>query len=147
MLLVPLLNTWQQLDSRAKNWWHGRPLHLTLIPCIENFWSLLKRKLYTGGKNMHPNMSCGIAFFLERKKLENLTKSVDNRLVKVLSNNGNYVNMYVAARNPPICHDIWRKYWFPFIECCQIWVCIQHAVLFWNIEYIPPMFKYLTGFI
>ena len=67
---------------------------------IENFWSLLKRKLYTGGKNMHPNMSCGIAFFLERKKLENLTKSDDNRLVKVLSNNisvsknnGNYVNM------------------------------------------------------
>ena len=43
-------------------------------------------------------------------EIENLTKSVDNRLVKVLSNNGNYVNMYVAARNPPICHDIWRKY-------------------------------------
>ena len=63
---------------------------------IENFWSLLKRKLYTGGKNMHPKMSYEIAFFnpsIGAEEIENLTKFVDNRLVMVLSNNGNYVNM------------------------------------------------------
>ena len=45
---------------------------------------------------MHPKMSYEIAFFnpsIGAEEIENLTKFVDNRLVMVLSNNGNYVNM------------------------------------------------------
>ena len=49
---------------------------------------------------MYPKMSCAWDRILQSaqsvgvEELENLTKSVDNRLVKVLSNNGNCVNMY-----------------------------------------------------
>ena len=65
---------------------------------IENFWSLLKRKLYTGGKQYASKDELWDSILqsaqsIGAEELENLTKSVDNRLVKVLSNNGNYVNM------------------------------------------------------
>ena len=64
----------------------------------ENFWSLLKRKLYTSGKQYASKdelldciLQCAQSIGVE--EIDNLTKSVDNRLVKVLSNDGNYVNM------------------------------------------------------
>ena len=65
---------------------------------IENFWSLLKRKLYTGGKQYASKDELWDSILQSAQSIgteetENLTKSVDNRLVKVLSNNGNYVNM------------------------------------------------------
>ena len=65
---------------------------------IENFWSLLKRKLYTGGKQYASKDELWDSILqsaqsIGAEEIENLTKSVDNRLVKVLSNNGNHVNM------------------------------------------------------
>ena len=70
---------------------YGRPLHLTLIPCIENFWSLLKRKLYTGkqyaSKDELWDSILQSAQSTGADEIENLTKSVDNRLVNVSSNN------------------------------------------------------------
>ena len=45
--------------------------------------------LYTSGKQYASKDELSIG----AENIENLTKSVDNRLVKVLSNNGNYVNM------------------------------------------------------
>ena len=55
-------------------------------------------KLYTGGKQYAPkdellDSILQSAQSIGAEELENLTKSVDNRLVKVLSNNGNHVNM------------------------------------------------------
>ena len=65
---------------------------------MDNFWSLLKRKLYTGGKQYASKDELWDSILqsaqsIGAEELENLTKSVDNRLVKVLSNNGNHVNM------------------------------------------------------
>ena len=60
---------------------------------------MLKRKLYTGGKQYASKRELWdsipqSAQSIGAEEIENLTKSVDNRLVKVLpSNNGNYVNM------------------------------------------------------
>ena len=65
---------------------------------MDNFWSLLKRKLYTGGKQYASKDELWDSILQSAQSIgteetENLTKSVDNRLVKVLSNNGNHVNM------------------------------------------------------
>ena len=55
---------------------------------IENFWSLLKRKLYTGGKQYASKDELWDSILqsaqsIGAEEIENLTKSVDNRLVKV----------------------------------------------------------------
>ena len=65
---------------------------------IENLWSILKRKLYSGGQQyiyIGQRMICGIrdaAESIEANDIQNLTKSVHGRLVDVLSNKGAYVN-------------------------------------------------------
>ena len=99
MLLIPLLNTGYLAKvgfkcEKLMTWSFSSP---DLNP-IENFWSLLKRKLYTGGKQYASKDELWDSILqsaqsIGAEELENLTKSVDNRLVKVLSNNGNYVNM------------------------------------------------------
>ena len=55
-------------------------------------------KLYTGGKQYASKDELWDSILqsaqsIGAEEIENLTKSVDNRLVKVLSNNGNHVNM------------------------------------------------------
>ena len=94
-LLVPLLIYLAKVGFKSGKLMTWPSLSPELHP-IENF-CLLKRKLYTGGKqyaskdelwdSIQSAQSIGV------EEIENLTKSVDKRLVKVLSNNGNYVNM------------------------------------------------------
>ena len=64
---------------------------------IENLWSILKRKLYSGGQQYRSkdDLWKGIrdaAESIEADEIQNLTKSVDGRLVDLLSSKGAYVN-------------------------------------------------------
>ena len=64
---------------------------------IENLWSILKRKLYSGGQQNESkdDLWKGIrdeAETNEADEIQNLTRSVEGRLVDLLSNTGAYVN-------------------------------------------------------
>ena len=49
MLIVLLLSTWLQVGFKSEKLMTWPSLSPNLSP-MDNFWSLLKRKLYTGGK-------------------------------------------------------------------------------------------------
>ena len=65
---------------------------------IENVWSILKRKLYEGGKQYRNKLDLWEAIksiFAEvaPEEIDNLTNSMDDRLVKVIEGKGRYINM------------------------------------------------------
>ena len=95
-LLVPLLIYLAKVGFKSGKLMTWPSLSPELHP-IENF-CLLKRKLYTGGKQYASKDELWDSILqsaqsIGAEEIENLTKSADNRLVKVLSNNGNHVNM------------------------------------------------------
>ena len=64
---------------------------------IENFWSLLKRKVYEDGKQYSSKnflwdaiQSCAAA--IEKDTIKTLTDSMNNRLFKVIGAKGGYVH-------------------------------------------------------
>ena len=65
---------------------------------IENVWSILKRKLYEGRKQYRNKLDLWEAIksiFAEvaPEEIDNLTNSMDDRLVKVIERKGRYINM------------------------------------------------------
>ena len=64
---------------------------------IENYWSILKRRIYSGfqqdtSKDELWHGICQAAMSIGADEIQKLTKSVDGRLVEILSNKGCYVN-------------------------------------------------------
>ena len=64
---------------------------------IENYWSILKRHTYSGGRQYSSkdelwNGICKAVKGIGADQLQKLTNSVDSRLVEILSNKGCYVN-------------------------------------------------------
>ena len=64
---------------------------------IENYWSILKRQIYIGGRQYawKDELWCGIceaSKSITANEIQKLSKSVDGRLVEILSNKGCYVN-------------------------------------------------------
>ena len=79
MLHVKLSRTWQNLASKIENW---PPSSSDLNP-IENFGSILKRKLYTVGQQYasKDELWHGIlqsAMGIGAEEIQNLAKSVDD---------------------------------------------------------------------
>ena len=65
---------------------------------IENYWALLKREIYSQGRQFSSLNSVWDAVVEASAKIEpetvgNLTNSMDKRLVKVLQKKGGYINM------------------------------------------------------
>uniref|UniRef100_A0A8C5MML4 Tc1-like transposase DDE domain-containing protein n=1 Tax=Leptobrachium leishanense TaxID=445787 RepID=A0A8C5MML4_9ANUR len=65
---------------------------------IENLWSILKQKIYEGGRQFTSKQQLWEAIVTSCKQIEaqtvqKLTSSMDARLVKLLSNKGSYVKM------------------------------------------------------
>ena len=64
---------------------------------IENFWSLLKRKIYANSRQYTSkdelwNAIVTSAGDIDPEDIGKLTKSVDDRLIEVISKKGAYVN-------------------------------------------------------
>lgn len=64
---------------------------------IKNLWSILKKKIYSGGQQYMSKDDlwkgiCDAAESIGADEIQNLTKPVDGRLVDLLSNKGSYVN-------------------------------------------------------
>ncbi|CAI9539051.1 unnamed protein product [Staurois parvus] len=65
---------------------------------IENLWSILKQKIYEGGRQFTSKQQLWEAILTSCKQIQaetvlKLTSSMDARLVKLLSNKGSYVKM------------------------------------------------------
>ena len=65
---------------------------------IENYWSLLKRELYVGGKQYSSkeslwNEMVAITKRLRSNVVQNLTATMDSRLVKIIEKKGGHTNM------------------------------------------------------
>ncbi|KAL0204637.1 hypothetical protein M9458_002655, partial [Cirrhinus mrigala] len=65
---------------------------------IENLWSILKRKIYEGGRQFTSKQQLWEAILTNCKEIQaetvqKLTSSMDARIVKLLSNKGSYVKM------------------------------------------------------
>lgn len=63
---------------------------------IENFWSILKRKLYSGGKQFTSKNQLWDAILtaandISSDEIKTLTSSMDRRLISVIANHGGYV--------------------------------------------------------
>ncbi|CAB4026726.1 Hypothetical predicted protein, partial [Paramuricea clavata] len=64
---------------------------------IENFWSLLKSKVYESGKQFS-SKNClweaiqSSAAAIHKDAIKNLTDSMSNRLIKVISAKGDYIH-------------------------------------------------------
>ena len=63
---------------------------------IENLWSILKRKLYSGGRQYTSKDDLWSAVLTAAKDIsaddiESLTSSIDQRLVSLIHKNGSYV--------------------------------------------------------
>lgn len=81
-------------DNRLMIWPPASP---DLNP-IEHLWSILKRELYANGRQFSSKKSLWEALLSATQKIDsrtinNLTSSVDSRLVKVLQNKGDYIHM------------------------------------------------------
>lgn len=64
---------------------------------IENFWGILKRKLYENNQKYatKDELWSAIVKFcnkIDKKTIKSLTSSVDNRLITLIQNKGNYIN-------------------------------------------------------
>ena len=65
---------------------------------LENLWAILKRELYTGGRQYKSKADLWAAIQRETKKIKPhtikaLTDSMDSRLVKIIELKGNHINM------------------------------------------------------
>ncbi len=65
---------------------------------IENVWSILKWKIYEDGRQLASKPQLWEAILtsckeIQAETLQNLTSSMDARIVKVISKKGFYVNM------------------------------------------------------
>ena len=65
---------------------------------IENLWSILKQKIYEGGRQFTSKQQLWEAILTSCKEIQaetvqKLTGSMDARIVKLLSNKGSYVKM------------------------------------------------------
>ena len=65
---------------------------------IENLWSIVKRKVYPGGKQYKSKDDLWQAIqsacsALKPATIRNLTKSMDDRLYNVIVNHGHYIKM------------------------------------------------------
>ena len=65
---------------------------------IENVWSILKRKIYEGGRQFTSKQQLWEAVltsckYIQAETVHKLTSSMDARIVKLISNQGSYVNM------------------------------------------------------
>ncbi len=68
---------------------------------IENLWSILKRKIYEGGRQLASKPQLWEAILtsckeIQAETLQKLTSSMDARIVKVISKKGSYVYMKIA---------------------------------------------------
>ena len=68
--------------KRLMNW----PVNSPDLNPIENLWAIVKAKLYGGGKQYN-----NICSNIEPHTIQNLTKSMDKRIVTILKNKGSYV--------------------------------------------------------
>ena len=64
---------------------------------IENLWSILKRKVYEGGKQYLTKDDLWNAISMAAREttpdeIKRLTSSMDRRLLSVMSNHGGYIN-------------------------------------------------------
>ena len=80
-------------DEKLMIW----PLASPDLNAIENYWSILKRVIYSGGsqytsKDALWRGTCQTAKSIGDNYVQKLTKSVDGRLVEVLSKTKCYVN-------------------------------------------------------
>ena len=78
--------------SRLMNWPPASP---DLKP-IENFWDIIKRKVYAENKQFHSKDDLWRAIVNAAKEIDpniikKLTSSVDERLLKVIRLDGNYI--------------------------------------------------------
>ena len=65
---------------------------------IENLWSVLKQTIYANGKQYNSQDALWDAIkeaaaHVSKETINNLTKSVDSRLLKVISKQGGYIDM------------------------------------------------------
>ena len=67
---------------------------IMVCPLLENFWSILKRKIYAdGGQYTSKDQLWGAIMSCAREvDPDDITISVDDRLVDVISKKGDYVN-------------------------------------------------------
>ena len=68
------------------------------LNCFENLWSILKMKVYAGGrqyssKNELWETILDVCDNLEPSIIENLTSSMDTRITKLFSEKGSYIGM------------------------------------------------------
>ena len=67
------------------------------INCIENFWSALKRRIYTSGKQYSSKDQLWKAIQIAARSfspadIENFTKSMDARMIKVIQKKGGHIS-------------------------------------------------------
>ena len=65
---------------------------------IENLWSILKQKIYEGGRQFTSKQKLWEVILtsckdIQAETVQKLTSSMDARIVKVISQKGSYVNM------------------------------------------------------
>ena len=60
---------------------------------IEKLWSILKQKIYEGGRQFTSNQQFWEAILTSCKEIQAETSSVDARIVKLISKKGSYVNV------------------------------------------------------
>ena len=65
---------------------------------IENLWSIIKQKIYEGGRQFISKQQLWDAILTSCKEIkaetvQELTSSMDARLMKVISSKGSYINM------------------------------------------------------
>ena len=65
---------------------------------IEDLWSTLKRKIYDGGRQYSSKQRLWEAILassneIQAENIHGLTSLVDERVVKVISKKGSYINM------------------------------------------------------
>ncbi len=80
--------------SRLMTW----PANSPDLNPIEHLWSLMKRRVYAGGHQMHSKAELweaiqGEMSRLSPKDVQQLTKSMDARLMKVLQQKGGHTGM------------------------------------------------------
>lgn len=89
--------------SYLESLWIKDETLMTWPPCspdlnpIENFWSILKRGVYEGGRQFTSkdalwNKILEVSRTITPSQIKKLTSSVDNRLFKVIARKGNYVD-------------------------------------------------------
>ena len=81
-------------ENKIMNWPPSSPD----LNCIENLWGIIKRKIYEGNVQYTSKESLCQAIEkvfqeVEPSDNENLTKSMDDRLVKVIEMKGRYLGM------------------------------------------------------